>query len=445
MRLRDALRIGPESAVAFVGAGGKSSALGCLARELSLDGRVVITTSTKFHFKQSSLAHAHLVLQEPSGLNRVLPMLEEQPSLLVTAPLSAEEKKWSGVDAPTLDTLHKITSEEKIPLLIEADGARRRSIKAPADHEPSIPPFVNLVVPTVGLDIVGSPLDDVLVHRTELVAALLGLAEGDPIEPHHVAALVGDVDGGLKRIPARAEVRVMLNKAEPEDRRIAGRMIADLLLQIASIQAVLLTAVDTDPPVYEVLGRVAGVVLAAGDSKRLGEPKQLIQWRGRSLVAHAVHAALEGDLTPIIVVLGADRDQVRQDLSQTPVAFVENPHWADGLSTSVVVGVDAANEGSEAIILLLADTPFVNAELVRALVNEYRHTLSPLVAPRAKGRRANPVLFDRVTFPALKEVTGNEGGRSLFKMFAKRLIEWDEKILIDVDTAEDLHRLRELE
>jgi molybdenum cofactor cytidylyltransferase len=89
--------------------------------------------------------------------------------------------------------------------------------------------------------------------------------------------------------------------------------------------------------------------------------------------------------------------------------------------------------------------PFVNSELVSALVQRYRQTLASLVATWAGGRRANPVLFDRETFPDLLALTGDQGGRAIFRRFEREFVEWDDAVLLDVDTPEDLERLRELE
>ena len=94
-----------------------------------------------------------------------------------------------------------------------------------------------------------------------------------------------------------------------------------------------------------------------------------------------------------------------------------------------------------AAVLLLADMPMVSDDLLRALVEMHQETLAPLVAPVVGERRGNPVLFDRETFPALRDVRGDEGGRGLFNRFSAAWVPWDERIFIDVDDEEDLQRL----
>ena len=445
MRLADALRVDQKRVIAFTGAGGKSTAIDRLTKEISVSSPVVVTTTTKLHRNQSSIAEAHLIAQNPGELSRLSTLLGKHTSVLVTGEVVEGESKWLGLDQSTSEALHTITKTAGAVLLIEADGARGCSLKAPAEHEPVIPAYVDLVVPVVGLDVVGAALNGKWVHRPELVASLLGLTMGDRLGLDHVASLVSDPSGGLKGVPQNVEVRVLLNKAETPDRIAEGGKIAGRILASPRISAAVLASVTKPNPVEVVVGRVAGVVLAAGDSRRLGQPKQLVNWRGRPLVWHAVQAALGGGLSPVVVVIGAEAKSVRQVLAGERVIFVENPEWADGMSTSLNAGLAEVEEHAEAVVLLLSDMPLVDEALVSALVKEHRRTLSPLVAPRAGGRRANPVLFDRVTFPALHAVQGDHGGRGLFQLFSKVWIEWDESILFDLDSPEDLRRLRELE
>ncbi|UCF62149.1 MAG: putative selenium-dependent hydroxylase accessory protein YqeC [Anaerolineaceae bacterium] len=445
MRLADALRIPSKRFVAFTGAGGKSTAIGRITRELSEEGHIILTSTTKLHHDQSSLAHSHIIARKPDDLSSLRSMLEDSPSVLVTGDKAEGEPKWVGVDASTLDALHDLTQEIGGILLIEADGARGRSLKAPADHEPVVPHFVDLVVPVVGLDVIGASIDEERVHRPERAALLLGTTEGEAILPEHVFKLLTHPSGGMKDVPDHAEVRVLLNKAETQERLEHGRAIANLLLTVSRVRVAVIGSVSADQPVHEVFGRLAGVVLAAGDSKRLGQPKQLILWRGKPLVMHAVEAGLGANLFPIAVVIGAGGDAVRKALEDEPVMIVENEAWSTGLSTSVRVGLASVESNAEAVVMLLSDMPFVQAELVEALIHEHRRTLSPLVVPRSGGRRTNPVLFDRSTFDALRAIRGDQGGRSLLEQFPKIWVECEETTLFDLDTPEDLQRLKELE
>jgi molybdenum cofactor cytidylyltransferase len=442
MRLADALRMSPLRVVAFTGAGGKSTAIACVVREVSSEHPLVVTTTTKLHFDQSSMAESHLVIQGENAFNHLPMLLSKHSSVLVTGDPIEGESKWSGLASNMMDELAYITKREGVGLLVEADGARGRSLKAPLEHEPAIPSCVDMVVPVVGLDVIGEVLSEEWVHRPSRVGSLLGLTMGERLEPRHVAALLRDPMGGLKDVPEGVEIRFLFNKAEDPERVNNGRVIAEELIALPHVSAGILGCVAHEPPVSEVIGRVAGVVLAAGDSKRLGQPKQLITWKDRPLVLHAVHAALGGGLSPVIVVLGAEGERVRRVLEDEPVTFVNNPAWLSGLSTSLRAGLSAIEDRVEAVVFLLSDMPFVNEDLVRVLVDKHRQTLSPLVTPRVGSRRANPILFDQITFSALRAVTGDRGGRELIQKFPHVWVEWDDSILFDLDTPEDLRWLK---
>jgi len=462
MRLSSALRLAPGQTVAFTGAGGKTAALRRLVQELAPDTPLLLTTTTRLGKEQNSLAAKHIVLIGDRPLPDLAAALVLHRSVLVTGELLEAEGKWT---APAhLPALRQAAQQAGAVLLIEADGARGRSFKAPAKHEPLVPDFAELVVPVAGLDAVGQPIDSAAVHRPERVSNLLGLPMQERLLPEHLARVLASTQGGLRNVPRQAAVRVLLNKCDAEGRLADGRKVAGELLNAVGsasgsssaagvqelpsphlIQAVILASLEADPPVREVHGRVAGIVLAAGESSRLGVPKQLIPWRGRPLVWHAAQAARQAGLSPVVVVIGAWGDQVRMALEGEPVTLVENPVWQAGQSTSVRLGLAEVDAQAEAAAFLLSDTPMVTGELIRQLLHTHQETLAPLVAPRAGGRRANPVFFDRRTFADLRELEGDQGGRALFERYEPAWVDWDASVLLDLDTIEDLQRLRELE
>lgn len=441
MRLADALRLSPGKALALVGAGGKSSAMMCLARELSGELAVVLACSTRLAVEQSRLGQVHFALGRGERVPDLRPILSRRLPVLLTGPLEAREKKWLGLDTEPLGEVRAVVAEAGAVLLVEADGARRRSLKAPADHEPVIPPFADIVVPMVGLDAIGACIDSPLVHRPERVAALLREGERSVLEAQHLARLLTHPEGGLKGVPPASEVRPLINKADDEALACKGVEVAETALSSPRLRAAVVASLKDEQPVRQVIGRVAGVVLAAGGSRRLQSPKQLIPWRGRPLVWHAVRAAVEGGLDPTVVVVGAGAETVAAALADEAVQVLHNPAWEAGQSTSLRVGLEAVSRTAEAVVFLLTDTPRVDGRLVRALVEEHRRSLAPIVAPQAGGRWANPVLFDRATFAALAQVEGDRGGRALFEAFPVRGVDWNDEILLDVDTPEDLERL----
>jgi molybdenum cofactor cytidylyltransferase len=457
MELVKALRLDVQKPgqprLAFVGAGGKTTALFQTARSwLKLSERLglrlaLVSATTHLAKSQLSLADRHFILP---GLKDWMSLENETPDGLVlfTGPLTADERAL-GLDEASLERVHLLADQLRAPLFLEADGARRRPLKAPASHEPAIPPWVDQVVVVAGLAGLGKPLDGEHVHRPEVFARLSHLAAGAPIDGRALAGVLSHEQGGLKHIPTGARRIVLLNQADtPELQSQAQALTGQLLEAYAAVLIAALepTSLSVARGVLAVHEPVAGIILAAGASQRLGRPKQLLEWRGEPLVRHVVQVALKAGLWPVKIVTGAGAAEIEETLRDLTVQLVYNPLWELGQATSVVAGVESLPPGCGATIFLLADQPQVPATLLRSLVERHAQTLAPLVAPLVDGRRANPVLFDRTTFEDLRKLEGDSGGRPLFARYQAEWLPWhDPNILLDVDTEDDYRRLIELD
>jgi molybdenum cofactor cytidylyltransferase len=443
--LSKALRLEPGTTVAFTGAGGKSAALGRLAEEASPDLPILLTTTTHLGLEQSALAGAHIVLASDDDLGEVPSLLGRVNSLLVTGPRMLEQFRWTSPGDANLARLHALAVASGAVLAVEADGSRGRPLKAPAAHEPLVPNFTNILVPVAGASVFGQPLSAEVVHRPERAADLLGIASGEVLTPGRVARLLGNPAGGLKGYPPGAEVRVLINQVDDAGRLGAASECGQSLLEAEAVHAVMLASLGAGGGVQQTLGRVAGVVLAAGGSRRMGRPKLVEAWKGEPLLRHVVRGAMEAGLTPIVVVLGDGAEALRQTIGDLDVREVVNLDWPSGQSSSMRLGLSAVQTQSEAAVFLLGDMPLVNPRLIRSLVQAHASSLAPIVAPYAEGRPGNPVLFDRGTFSALARVEGDQGGRAIFDQFEMRKIEADAREFFDLDTQEDLEWLEEQE
>ncbi|MGQ9502624.1 MAG: nucleotidyltransferase family protein [Anaerolineae bacterium] len=197
----------------------------------------------------------------------------------------------------------------------------------------------------------------------------------------------------------------------------------------------------SDKPVH-----VAAVVLAAGGATRFGKLKQLLPWESGTLLTQVVDTALASSARPVVVVLGAQAEACRAALGERPVQIVVNPAWAQGQSTSVQAALAALPPHVDAVLFLLADQPTVQGSTLEQLIIRYRATRAPLAWPEWHGRRGNPVLFDRRLFPELMALRGDVGGRIVLQAHAaeaERVPVSDAGILIDIDTPDDYHKIRQ--
>jgi len=188
---------------------------------------------------------------------------------------------------------------------------------------------------------------------------------------------------------------------------------------------------------------VAGVVLAAGASTRFGRNKLLLHLNGDTLARRAAKAALEAGLDPVVVVLGHEADRIGQELSGLPVRRIVNPEYARGMNTSLRAGVGAVPENAAAVVVLLADMPFVTGDMITRLVQAYRQTRAPLVASDYEGVHGPPTLYARPLFPELGGPDGDGCGKRVVKRHADEAVRvsWPSDRLADVDREEDWERM----
>lgn len=440
MKFIDAIQPGSLARIAFTGAGGKTTTMLRLSRELT--GPVLVTATTHLSTAQTRLADRWVEIRDASQVAAACSNLAEVT--LLTGPAGVDGRT-AGLDAESLDRLFRLAEAKGLPVLVEADGSRQRPLKAPADHEPVVPNWARQVVVVAGLSGLGRRLNADAVHRPENFSRLSGLPMDEEVTLEALERVLNHPGGGLKGIPKGATRMALLNQADSPELLAAGQQLAlRLLPAFDKVIVGSLGAAPNNEAVKAVFTPTAGVVLAAGGANRFGAPKQLLDWRGQPLVRHVASLALRAGLDPVVVVIGAYRAEVRQALDGLPVILVENQDWQSGQSSSIRGGLCALPAETGGAIFLLCDQPQVPEHLLASLVEMHRQTLAPIISPQVDGKRANPVLFDRQTFVDLMDLQGDVGGRGLFSKYRVTWVEWlDRRLAADIDTPEDYRRLLE--
>jgi molybdenum cofactor cytidylyltransferase len=185
--------------------------------------------------------------------------------------------------------------------------------------------------------------------------------------------------------------------------------------------------------------RVAGVLLAAGASRRMGQNKMLLQLEGESLVRRAARRALAARLAPVVVVIGHEADRVRAELKGLPLAFALNADFTGPTSGSLHQGLNQLGPDVDAAVVMLGDMVRVSTETLALLVAAARDTEAPLVVSRYGEVTAPPLLFRRALFPELLAWTGEGCGKAVVQAHRHEAMYVDRPValLADVDTPED--------
>ena len=187
--------------------------------------------------------------------------------------------------------------------------------------------------------------------------------------------------------------------------------------------------------------KIGAVVLAAGSSTRLGEPKQLLLYQGQTLLRRAAAAALNAGCAPVVVVVGSERKKIAHSLRGLGIMILPNESWQRGIGTSIRIGVEALAD-RDALIILVCDQPYVGGAFIRQLIARQEETGQPMVASAYAGTLGVPALFVRACFAQLLSLGDEQGAKALLIRRPNDVAQVDFPAgTVDLDTPEDWARL----
>ncbi|MEM1611042.1 MAG: nucleotidyltransferase family protein [Sulfolobales archaeon] len=196
-------------------------------------------------------------------------------------------------------------------------------------------------------------------------------------------------------------------------------------------------------PIYE---RIGAVILAAGESRRMGFPKQLIEVCGEKIIRIVIRKALDVGFGDIVVVLGhMARDIARYIDDMIGIKIIVNPRYREGMSTSLIEGVKNLRQDIEAFMVILGDQPFISKETIRKIIETYYGAEEKplMVIPTYRGLRGNPVLISSRIITDIMDLRGDVGARTLiekYRTYIYYIETQDPGVVLDIDTKEDLER-----
>ncbi len=192
-------------------------------------------------------------------------------------------------------------------------------------------------------------------------------------------------------------------------------------------------------------GKIGLILLAAGESSRLGQPKQLLVHNGKTLLQHSLEVAYASDASPVVIVLGANAVRIKNEIFGVDAPVVVNTAWEEGMASSIRSGVKAfveMNPSAEGLVLMVCDQPYVSAALINQLIAVHYNTGNPIVASAYADTMGPPTLFHKNIFPELLQLRGDIGARSVLKKHHDELqVVSFPQGKFDIDTKEDFEKL----
>ena len=181
-----------------------------------------------------------------------------------------------------------------------------------------------------------------------------------------------------------------------------------------------------------MVSMISAILLAAGESKRMGKLKQLMPLGGKSILEHSLDSLLHSRVGEVILVLGSEAEAVRKKVAARPVRITVNPDYRQGMSTSIAKGLDSVSDKAGAMMLALADQPFIDSRVINRLIDEFDTHNKGIAVPVYQGRRGHPIIFAIKYRGELLELSGDTGGKEIIDRHPDDVLE------VSVD-SEDIH------
>lgn len=194
------------------------------------------------------------------------------------------------------------------------------------------------------------------------------------------------------------------------------------------------------------MSKLAVLILAAGNSSRMGVPKQLLKWKGTNLLQHTINTVSEVDADHIILVLGANFEKIKPNISTDQITVLYNKYWEKGLGNTIAFGIKYIKESLpniENVIVLLADQPLVDSNYLNKMISIHNLISNKITCTLYKqGKFGVPAIFNRKYFEELSQLNQDNGAKNILKKYSEILSSVDgENFNLDIDTMEDYETL----
>ena len=190
---------------------------------------------------------------------------------------------------------------------------------------------------------------------------------------------------------------------------------------------------------------IATIILAAGASRRMGQPKQLLLYKEQTLLGYVTQCAISSECNPVIVILGANAEKIEPKIAQLPIKIVQNNNWNEGIASSIRCGISYIQNqylNLDGVVFLTCDQPFISTELIEQLIDAHYSTNKPIIASQYGEILGIPALFSRSFFSALMQLQGDRGAKKIINQYPDLVyvINFPQG-QIDLDTLENYQQL----
>ncbi len=420
--------------ISIVGGGGKTTSMFRLARELLKHGKKVLVSTTTAIFKPEDDTYESLYLTENTDYKSIRG--STSGITVIGSRVDSVKNKLMGVDDQVIDEIFRSKIFDYI--IIEADGANRKPIKAPASHEPVIPSMTTKVIGLIGMDCVGKKIYEENVHRADIFAQVTSSKLGDIIDENTIYNLALAKDGIFKSTPLQSKKYIILNKVESKERqRVSEKVKSKVFSTNTDIENIIIGSMRKE-------ACVTGLIMASGFSRRMKTDKLLLELGGKTVLERVIDSCLDSNLDDIILIYR--KEEVRDIAIKNGIKAIHNENADRGQSESIKIGVKNVGDNSNGIMFIVGDQPHLDSKTIDILIDEFEKDQEKIIIPIYDGNKGNPTIFPASLKNQFSELEGDVGGKEIISKNLDRVnyIDIDNhKAGIDMDTVEEYEKLKE--
>lgn len=419
--------------ISITGGGGKTTSMFRLGRELKKFGKkVLITTTTGIFTPQEGTYEKLILLEEDENDLNDLPI----GITIIGSKIDKKKKKLMGIDVGIIDEFFKNNLFDYI--IVEADGSKRKSIKAPASHEPVIPSLTTKTIGVIGMDVVHKRIYEENVHRANIFANLTNSKLGDIINEDVIYNLIISKKGIFKGSPKGSDRYIILNKVETNERRkVAEKIKYKLLMNNINIKNLIIGSIGKE-------AKVTGIIMASGFSRRMKRDKLLLKLGDMTVIERVIKSCVRSNLDDIIVIYR--RNEIRDIAIRNNLKTVFNEFADKGQSESIKRGVNSISKDTEGIMFIVGDQPHLDSKTINRLLDEFERDKEKIIIPIYNKSKGNPTIFPISLKKEFFSLKGDVGGKEIINNNLEQVnyIEIKNyKAGRDMDTVEEYEKLKE--
>lgn len=434
MKLYEKLNISLErrELISITGGGGKTTTMFKLGKELLSQGKKVLISTTTAIFKPRKNYYENLYLTKNRDYRKIKGSAR---GLTIIGKEISKNSKLIGVTSEMIDEIFKMKTFDYI--IIEADGSKRKPIKAPASHEPVIPSFTTMMIGIIGMDCIYKKIYEKNVHRAGIFCGITNSKIGDFITEDIIYSLIISKDGIFKGVPIDSKKHLILNKVENKKREKASQNIKDKIL---------LNKIDINI-ISGSMGKrtkISGIIMASGFSRRMKRDKLLLKLGDKTLLERVIDACITSQLDEIMVVYRSEK--IKDIAISYDLKTVLNKNAEKGQSESVKIGLKNIDSDTDGIMFIVGDQPFLDSKTINILINKFIADKEKIIIPRYGEDTGNPTIFPISLKDQLNKLSGDVGGREIIDKNLKQVKYVDiknQKAGMDMDTASEYEKFKE--